>query len=198
MLYEFLVFRFRVLKVMPVTIHVVVVGVDLFVGSVPGPGEVVGERAREREHEASAEVGGGSADGGDDGEGDDRDDPASGDKRDRVKSHGPSVDASGRDGTVQRMDTYDDLDDHLTPEWAATLTAYMDSQGDQASRDWVMRMAPVEEVVPGVDNPMLRYLIERAGEIVVDEGHDAAILWLAVHAWREGILDGLTMQPSAR
>lgn len=52
------------------------------------------------------------------------------------------------------------------------------------------RQAPQPEPPwPAEDNPMLGYLIDRAGEIAAAEGEAAAYVWLGVHAWFEGGLD---------
>ncbi len=42
---------------------------------------------------------------------------------------------------------------------------------------------------PAADNAMLDYLLDEAGALVADHGTEAALLWLAVHAWREGAID---------
>jgi hypothetical protein len=36
---------------------------------------------------------------------------------------------------------------------------------------------------------MAAYLVDRGREILQSEGADAALIWLAVHAWFEGAVD---------
>ena len=42
---------------------------------------------------------------------------------------------------------------------------------------------------PEADDPMLAYLVGRAKELVDAEGVDAALVWLAAHAWFEASID---------
>lgn len=41
---------------------------------------------------------------------------------------------------------------------------------------------------PDQNNPMLGYLVNRAQELLDTDGPEAALVWLAVHAWFEGAL----------
>ena len=66
------------------------------------------------------------------------------------------------------------------------LAEYLASQhAVQALRDRPQPEAPW----PAADNAMLDYLLDEAGALVADHGVEAALLWLAVHAWREGAID---------
>jgi len=69
--------------------------------------------------------------------------------------------------------------------WNDQLGAYAHGQG---VLDALRLRSKTEPPWPQVDNPMLRYLIERSGEIVEREGLDPAIAWLAAHAWFEGAI----------
>lgn len=81
------------------------------------------------------------------------------------------------------------------PSFAEALATYIDEQGPVAA---AMRGAAMPAPPwPDESNPMLAYLSVRATEILRDEGPDAAIIWLAVHAWFEGaISDRVTASSS--
>lgn len=67
------------------------------------------------------------------------------------------------------------------------LVAYLDGQGETVEA--LRSRSQPNEPWPEADNPMLRYLIERATELLAVEGTETAVVWLAVHAWFEGTLD---------
>lgn len=77
-----------------------------------------------------------------------------------------------------------------TAKWSSRLAAYVAAQGGaiEAMRDHAMPSEPW----PDHENPMLAYLIEAALEPLGGEATDAVqsvVVWLAVHAWYEGVLD---------
>ena len=70
------------------------------------------------------------------------------------------------------------------------LAAYLDGQSGVAHlRGREMPAYPW----PDAENPMLSYLVDRAEEIAITDGHAAATVWLAVHAWFEGPIDALAL-----
>lgn len=87
----------------------------------------------------------------------------------------------------------------------ADIIRLFGDKGGKALERWVDRLGPhlqertvVEPVRhnrmpappwPERDNPMLGYLIDRARDIVKDEGLDSALVWLAAHAWFEGAVE---------
>ncbi len=72
------------------------------------------------------------------------------------------------------------------PDPGEALAGYLAEQhAVQALRDRPQPEAPW----PATDNPMLDYLLDEAGALVAEHGPEAALLWLAVHAWREGAID---------
>lgn len=71
-------------------------------------------------------------------------------------------------------------------EWSDQLAAYIEGQSVVES----VRSKPQGTLPwPERDNPMLGYLLSRAGELSASDGFPAAMLWLAVHAWFEGAID---------
>ena len=72
-------------------------------------------------------------------------------------------------------------------EFSDQLAAYLDGQGEQI--EMLRSRSQPNPPWPETDSPMLGYLIARARELHVSDGTDAAIVWLAVHAWFEGALD---------
>jgi hypothetical protein len=75
------------------------------------------------------------------------------------------------------------LDEHK-----AQLLPYLDGQGSAVAglRTSSMPSAPW----PAHDNPMLKYLLARASEML-EEGLtiQRVLVWLAAHSWLEGALD---------
>ena len=70
--------------------------------------------------------------------------------------------------------------------WAERISVYLDGQeGVERLRSRVQPELPW----PEADNPMLGYLIDRAGEILNEVGPREALTWVAVHAWFEAELD---------
>jgi len=70
--------------------------------------------------------------------------------------------------------------------WQERLTSYFDGQeGIEMLRSRAQPNPPW----PEEDNPMLGYLIARALEINEEQGHETALMWIAVHAWFESALD---------
>lgn len=85
------------------------------------------------------------------------------------------------------MSYFDDNDDSpAVALWRERVDSYMDGQeGVEALRRRIQPNPPW----PEADNPMLGYLIARAMEIHEEQGPEAAIAWVAVHAWFESALD---------
>ena len=85
------------------------------------------------------------------------------------------------------MSYFDDNDDSPAAVlWRERVDSYMDGQvGVEALRRRIQPNPPW----PEADNPMLGYLIARAMEIHEEQGSEAAIAWVAVHAWFESALD---------
>ena len=90
----------------------------------------------------------------------------------------------GKDG---RVSYYDDNDDSPAWQlWSERLTGYLGGQeGIEALRSRTQPNPPW----PDADNPMLGYLIARGLEILEQHGPQAALTWVAVHAWFEPTLD---------
>jgi len=84
-------------------------------------------------------------------------------------------------------DAFDDGDDSdALGELHEHLAAYVAAQeGLQPLRD---RPQP-EPPWPDPANVMLDFLIRRGMELAEAEGPEAAVVWVAVHAWREAALD---------
>ena len=73
-----------------------------------------------------------------------------------------------------------------------TLAAYLENQSSVESlRDSDMPQFPW----PDAYNPMLEYLVHRSEVIAESDGRQAAVIWLAVHAWFEGALVALALDP---
>ena len=70
-------------------------------------------------------------------------------------------------------------------KWRDRLSRYVDAQG---ALDALRLRRPSEPPWPANDNPMLGYLYERSREIVLAEGTDTALAWLASNAWFEGAI----------
>ncbi len=70
-------------------------------------------------------------------------------------------------------------------KWKDRLGRYVDGQG---TLDALRLRRPSEPPWPAPDNPMLGYLYERSREIVLTEGADTALAWLASNAWFEGAI----------
>ena len=70
-------------------------------------------------------------------------------------------------------------------KWRDRLSGYVDGQG---SLDALRLRRPSDPPWPAPDNPMLGYLYERSREIVIAEGADTALAWLASNAWFEGAI----------
>jgi hypothetical protein len=84
------------------------------------------------------------------------------------------------------MTYFDDNDSPALELWSERLNSYLDGQeGIEALRSRVQPNPPW----PEADNPMLGYLLARAMEIHEEGGPEAAITWVAVHAWFESALD---------
>lgn len=85
------------------------------------------------------------------------------------------------------MSYFDDNDDSpAVVLWRERVDSYMDGQeGVEALRRRIQPNPPW----PEADNPMLGYLIARAMEIHEEQGPEAVIAWVAVHAWFESALD---------
>jgi hypothetical protein len=84
------------------------------------------------------------------------------------------------------MTYFDDDGSHALALWRERLTGYLDGQeGIEALRSRAQPNPPW----PEADNPMLGYLLARAMEIHEEQGPEAAMAWVAVHAWFESALD---------
>ena len=70
-------------------------------------------------------------------------------------------------------------------KWRERLGRYVDGQG---ALDALRLRRPSEPPWPAPDNPMLAYLYERSREIVITDGADTALAWLASNAWFEGAI----------
>jgi hypothetical protein len=70
-------------------------------------------------------------------------------------------------------------------KWKDRLSAYVDGQG---TLDALRLRRPSEPPWPAADNPMLGYLYERSREIVITDGADTALAWLASNSWFEGAI----------
>ncbi|HEY5076505.1 MAG TPA: hypothetical protein VIJ48_03290 [Acidimicrobiia bacterium] len=100
---------------------------------------------------------------------------------------------------VDDFDDLDDLDDldigvvladpatesEVSARWSEQLGHYVQGQG---SLDALRLRSTTEPPWPHVDNPMVRYLIERTSEFVERDGIEAALAWLATHAWFEATI----------
>jgi len=74
----------------------------------------------------------------------------------------------------------------LSPDTAAELTAYLDRQTAVEH----LRAQPQPNFPwPEAYNPMLTYLVAHAIEVADSDGREAALVWLAVHAWFEGAIE---------
>ncbi len=72
------------------------------------------------------------------------------------------------------------------------LAVYLESQSAVESlRDTDMPQFPW----PDAYNPMLEYLVHRSDEMAESDGRPAAVISLAVHAWFEGALAALAVDP---
>jgi hypothetical protein len=80
----------------------------------------------------------------------------------------------------------DGNDGEAIKRWADRLDVYLD---DRALVEHVREQKMPEPPWPGTENPMAAYLVDRGREILQSEGADAALIWLAVHAWFEGAVD---------
>jgi hypothetical protein len=70
-------------------------------------------------------------------------------------------------------------------QWRAHLDEYVRSQGGIDA----LRLRPSDEAPwPQDDNPMYRYLVERAGELANSQDQEAAMQWLAARTWFEATL----------
>ena len=78
-----------------------------------------------------------------------------------------------------------DAESVVLARWGDQLGTYAQDQG---YLDALRLRSETEPPWPQFDNPMLRYLIERSGELVEHEGVEHAIEWLAAHAWFEGAI----------
>ena len=76
-------------------------------------------------------------------------------------------------------------DSAVLEKWKDRLGSYVDAQG---TLDALRLRHPTEPPWPAADNPMLGYLYERSREIVISEGADTALAWLASNAWFEGAI----------
>lgn len=72
-------------------------------------------------------------------------------------------------------------------EHSVQLHAYLDGQGP-AHEALCSRTQP-NPPWPEAGNPMLKYSMAQASEILGADGTEAAIVWLAVHAWFEGSIE---------
>lgn len=70
-------------------------------------------------------------------------------------------------------------------QWRAHLDEYVRSQGGIDA----LRLRPSGEAPwPQADNPMYRFLVERAAELADSQDPEAAIQWLAARTWFEATL----------
>jgi hypothetical protein len=70
------------------------------------------------------------------------------------------------------------------------LAAYLGNQcAVESLRDSQMPLFPW----PDANNPMLEYLVHRSDEMAESDGREAAVVWLAVHAWFEGAAAALAI-----
>jgi hypothetical protein len=97
------------------------------------------------------------------------------------------------------LDDFDELEDldigvvladpgtesEVSARWSEQLGHYVQGQG---SLDALRLRSTTEPPWPHVDNPMVRYLIERTSEFVERDGIEAALAWLATHAWFEATI----------
>jgi hypothetical protein len=79
-------------------------------------------------------------------------------------------------------------DDVLRPV-VIVLTACCNQQKPAAQE--ARRSGQPEMPGPATENPMLAYLLGNAKLLIETDGHYAALLWLATHAWFEGGLDAI-------
>jgi hypothetical protein len=100
---------------------------------------------------------------------------------------------------LTNLDDFDDLEDldigvvladpgtesEVSARWSEQLGHYVHGQG---SLDALRLRSATEPPWPHVDNPMVRYLIERTSEFVERDGIEAALAWLATHAWFEATI----------
>ena len=78
-----------------------------------------------------------------------------------------------------------DSESEVLARWGDQLGTYAQEQG---YLDALRLRSDTEPPWPQFDNPMLRYLVERGGELAEHEGVERAIEWLAAHAWFEGAI----------
>ena len=76
-------------------------------------------------------------------------------------------------------------DSEVFARWSERLGQYVQAQG---SLDALRLRPDTEAPWPPRDNPMLRYLIERAAEILEHDGIAVAIAWLATQTWLEATI----------
>ena len=70
-------------------------------------------------------------------------------------------------------------------QWRDHLDEYVRGQGGIDA----LRLRPSDEAPwPQDDNPMYRYLVERAAELADSQDREAAIQWLAARTWFEATL----------
>jgi hypothetical protein len=79
-----------------------------------------------------------------------------------------------------------DVEGEALQRWADRLGPYLD---ERVIVEPIRHRQMPESPWPPRDNPMLGYLIDRAREVLHDEGEDAALVWLAVHSWFEGTIE---------
>jgi hypothetical protein len=70
-------------------------------------------------------------------------------------------------------------------KWRDRLGGYVEGQG---TLDALRLRRPSDPPWPAPDNPMFGYLYERGREIVLTDGTDTALAWLASNAWFEGAI----------
>jgi hypothetical protein len=93
------------------------------------------------------------------------------------------ADLDGPDDLDLGMETAGESD--AREQWQPHLDEYLRSQGGVDA----LRLRPSDEAPwPQDDNPMYRYLVERANELAGSDDPAAAIQWLASRAWFEATL----------
>lgn len=79
----------------------------------------------------------------------------------------------------------DDVQSPARQRWQSQLVPYVATQRGVA--DLRSRRQP-EPPWPDPENPMLGYLMERAAEILEEQGAGPAIVWAITHAWFESAI----------
>jgi hypothetical protein len=73
-----------------------------------------------------------------------------------------------------------------TKKWGAELSRYLD---ERTVLEHLRQRSMPQPPWPPQDRVMIGYLVDRAQEILDEEGVLPALVWLAVHGWYEGNLE---------